>query len=113
MTMKNYCEVGFVRSVMALLLVLMVLGAGMPGEAFARVDMQNGHEGDPDDGMDIVGGGSGDPTDGHDSSRGSNDFLSRDLAFDGVIVEMKFLDDGTVFPVFSLFGHSLEGLVFH
>lgn len=60
MVMKNFCEMPVVRALLVALVVLFVWGAGVPEGALARVEMQNGHEGDPLDGSDIIGGGGGD-----------------------------------------------------
>ena len=64
--MKNFREMPFVRALLVALVVVFVWGVGMPGGAFARMEMQNGHEGDPLDGSDIVGGGGGDDPNGPD-----------------------------------------------
>ena len=58
--MHNFREMPLVRMFLVALVVLFACGAVVPGGAFARTWMQNGHEGDPEDGMEIIGGGGGD-----------------------------------------------------
>jgi len=99
--MNHFREMLFVRVFFVVLVALFVWGVGVPEGVFARVDLQNGHEGDPEDGMDLVSGGGGDPTDGHDSSQDEKFVFSQDSAFDGMIVELIILSDGAVVPVFS------------
>ncbi len=58
--MHNFREMPLVRMFLVALVVLFACGAVVPGGAFARTWMQNGHEGDPSDGVDSIGGGGGD-----------------------------------------------------
>jgi len=71
--MSYFCDWPFVRVFFVVLAVLFVCGAGISGGAYARVDMQNGHEGDPGDSYDLVSGGNGDPDDGFDIVGGGGD----------------------------------------
>jgi len=66
MVSRKFCEGFSVKALLVALVVLFVCGVGLPGEVVARVEMQNGHEGDPQDGMDVVrgGGGGSPPTEG-------------------------------------------------
>ena len=107
MVMKNFREISVLRVLLVALLVLVVFGAGVPSGAFARVEMQNGHEGDPQDGMDIVSGGGGDQEDGRDLVFDGKPVLNQDHLFDFFFIEFVMLEDRTFVPVFSFDTNSM------
>jgi len=96
--------------------ILFVWGTGVPEGALARVELQNGHEGDPQDGMGVVSGGNGDPDDGFDVVGDGGDptngigsplvdefIFCQNSAIDGAIVELIFLSDGAGKITFFIF----------
>lgn len=105
--MNRLREMPFVQVFIVVLVVLFVCGAGLPGNAFARVYMQNGHEGDPEDSYDVIGGGSGDSDDGLDvvgggATNGSSLLPGEKSVSAQSFVELIILGDGSmVFFVFK------------
>ncbi len=106
MVMSNFHEMPFVRALLVALVVLFVVGAGMPGGALARVEMRNGHEGDPDDSLDIIGGGGGEDGDNWPDAEGKGFHPELGL----ITVEWHIQEDGTIFPIFifSLWDKRIE-----
>ncbi len=96
--MKNFCEMPVVKVLLVALVVLFVWGLVVPEGALARVQMRDGHEGDPEDGFDFMGGGSGGGNDGASSKPENVSFKSLGLGF--LIMEWVVLDDGNTMPVF-------------
>ncbi len=98
MTMNNFREMPFVRALLVALVVVVCFGVLGTGEAFAKYEMQNGHEGDPDDGMDVVGGGGGEGYSGDDSG----DFVV-------IFIEIKWVSfEGQFYPVFYFDSEGIE-----
>jgi len=57
MVMRFLRQMPVMRALLVAFVVLFVFGG--TSEVFGRTYMQNGHEGDPTDGLEIVGGGGG------------------------------------------------------
>lgn len=102
MIMNNFREMSFVRSLLVALVVLFVLGAGVPRGALARVEIANGHEGDPQDGMDIVGGGSGSHANDSDLLLDGTFVVKQKMVISALVFDWILLDDGTLIPLFSI-----------
>ncbi len=98
--MLYFREMSFVRALLVALVVLFVVGAGVPEGALARVEMQNGHEGDPTDGHDVVSGGSGDPGDANDQQRDEGSIWCQQPINGMVAIDWVIQNDGSILPVF-------------
>ena len=101
MIMNNFRGMPCVRALLVALVFLFVFGAVVPGGAWARVEMQNGHEGDPEDGFDIVGGGSGDQGDSDEARPFGGFTWDKDTNLGLIEVDWLVLKDGSLVPVFG------------
>ena len=100
MVIRNFCEAFSVKVLLVVLVVLFVVGVGVPGGALARTYMANGHEGDPDDGFDVVSGGSGDPGDANDQQRDEGSIWCQQPINGMVAIDWVIQNDGSILPVF-------------
>ena len=98
MIMNNFRGMPCVRALLMALVVVFVFGAVVPGGAWARVEMQNGHEGDPTDTHDVVGGGSGFYGGSEDqviTGKSENIFT-----LDNCCEDFRFIENGIVLTAF-------------
>ena len=112
MIMNYFREIPLLRVLFLALVFVVCFGVLGSGVAFAKHEMQNGHEGDPGDGNDIVGGGGGE-SDVQDPPEfiygGSKEFVllldldpfSERVIIRPVILDGKFYFEVVVLPTFG------------
>ena len=94
--MKNFREMPFVRVLVLALVFVVCFGVFGVDGAFARRELHNGGEGDPEDGMDIVGGGGGDGSVGEENKSPEQIVISHGLFVSDICFVGPLFDEITV-----------------